>query len=237
MTETPERGDLAVEPAPSAADEGYEGGNVETEERRIKRRLTTAVSMPLAIAVLLLTMVLLVAFMLLGATNLNAAGPPAIALIVSVGVLIIASRGWLQRRPRLSFGQLIARIIGIGAVLTGGAAVLLLLGFGQPQASGPGGTIDVVANTDFGFDPPSWEVPEGEVTFVFQNAGDTGHTLTIEGREDELFLRVSATVQEDSGAIGLAPGMYTVYCDIRGHRELGMEGSLIVTSAPPDSSS
>ena len=50
----------------------------------------------------------------------------------------------------------------------------------------------------------------------------------IEGKEDDLRLVVTSPGEVDLGAINLPEGAYVFYCDIAGHRGLGMEGNLYV---------
>jgi len=66
--------------------------------------------------------------------------------------------------------------------------------------------------------------PGQEVLVTFSNV-DGGHTFVI----DELNIR---QVMTEGGVVNftapLTPGVYPYYCDVGGHRKLGMEGKLIV---------
>ena len=74
--------------------------------------------------------------------------------------------------------------------------------------------------------------PEGEVTFTYESGGQIGHTLTIEGLESDLLLKVTPAAPLDTGTIQLEEGVYILYCDLKGHRELGMETTIEITDAP-----
>lgn len=91
------------------------------------------------------------------------------------------------------------------------------------------GTVEITAvDIDFPDEDQQATARAGEVEFVYTNEGQIEHTLTIEGREEDLFLEVSSQGATDSGTIELEAGEYTYYCDISGHREAGMEGTLTV---------
>lgn len=96
-------------------------------------------------------------------------------------------------------------------------------------ADGAAGTVEITAvDIDFPDEDQQATAPAGEVEFVYTNEGQIEHTLTIEGREEDLFLEVSSQGDTDSGTIELEPGEYAYYCDVSGHREAGMEGTLTV---------
>lgn len=80
----------------------------------------------------------------------------------------------------------------------------------------------------------SWKETEltataGSVAITLTNGGQIPHTFVIDGRESDLKLEVSANGDTDSGTVDLEAGDYTYYCDVPGHRDAGMEGSLTVS--------
>jgi cytochrome c oxidase subunit 2 len=85
--------------------------------------------------------------------------------------------------------------------------------------------IDVSASS-FAFDPDEIEVKAGEDVAIVLTSTDILHDFTI----DELDAHVAADAGE-TAAGGLradGPGSYTFYCTVSGHREAGMEGTLVV---------
>jgi plastocyanin len=208
------------------------------ESSAVRRRLSTGVGVPLAAFTVLALVVVSLGSLFL-AYHVAA---PLLAIVVAGGILAFA--GLTASRPniRLSLGELLAAAAGILSVLVLIVVVAGALGGGQatppageePEATGPGGTVTILAGEDLSFDATAWSVPTGEVMFVYEDEGDIVHTLTIEGLEDQLALRVENAGDVDRGTVALAPGEYTLYCDIRGHREAGMEGRLTVMSEPPD---
>ena len=100
-------------------------------------------------------------------------------------------------------------------------------------ASGGGATstLDVSAPADgsFSFDQSELSTKAGTVTVNFDNPAALSHDVVI---EDESGNEVGKTdlVSESSAetTVDLEPGTYTYFCDVAGHREGGMEGTLTV---------
>jgi uncharacterized cupredoxin-like copper-binding protein len=85
-----------------------------------------------------------------------------------------------------------------------------------------------------GFTPSRLIVHEpGRVALTFTNDGTIPHTFVIEGRGFKL--KAFDAGETASGTVTLPDGAWFFYCDIRGHREAGMEGELFVgdTEIPP----
>ncbi len=85
--------------------------------------------------------------------------------------------------------------------------------------------IEVNASS-FAFDPAEIEVQAGEDVAIALTSTDILHDLTI----DELDTHVAADAGETAtgGLRADEPGRYTFYCTVAGHREAGMEGTLVV---------
>ena len=99
------------------------------------------------------------------------------------------------------------------------------------DTSGVAGSVELTA-TDFKFDPSTIELAKsGEMTFTLVNDGQETHALEIEGQGIE-----EESDEIDGGAttaltVDLKPGEYEFYCPLDGHREKGMEGTLVVGGA------
>ena len=70
------------------------------------------------------------------------------------------------------------------------------------------------------------EIEPGNVTFDITNQGSIVHNLEIEGGAVSANLNGGETAQLAAG--DLATGEYTIFCNIVGHREAGMEATLVV---------
>ena len=119
------------------------------------------------------------------------------------------------------------------------ALVLLALvaascgGDGEPVGADPhgghttGNALHVVAE-DIGFEHDSFEATAGTVRIHYQNEGRIAHTFVLEGI-DGFKLEVAGKDDTAEGSVTLEPGTYIVYCDVPGHREVGMEAELRIT--------
>jgi hypothetical protein len=218
-SELGQNGTTIQEDRPRAVDDS--GG----ESERIRRRLGAAIVIPFASLVILALFVGTVALVLIEAEHLGRLVPSLVAGLVAVVIVVTAWRGRLTHDPGISFGRLMGGILAVGVVLIG-----LTLWLIRPSSGPPPGTIVVLAR-EYELVAESWSAPEGEVVFSYESGGQIGHTLTIEGREGQMLLKVSPSSPMDSGSIQLQEGVYTVYCDLRGHRDLGMEATLEVTES------
>lgn len=96
-------------------------------------------------------------------------------------------------------------------------------------ATDPGGDtagVTVVAR-DISFASDSFQADAGPVHITYRNEGSIPHTLVIEG-VDGFKLDVAGKGDVDEGSVTVAPGTYTFYCDVAGHRQAGMEGTFTV---------
>ena len=119
--------------------------------------------------------------------------------------------------------------IRIAGALIAGASLTLLAcaadddGDGAGESGDPAGQVLAVASLDsLEFDPTVVAATAGEVTTEHENEGAVVHTFVI----DEADLRL---VNGDASTIALGAGEYDFYCDVPGHLEAGMEGTLTVT--------
>lgn len=174
----------------------------------------------------------------------------AIAGVVAFLVLVLGST--IAVRPRLPRGALATIAVIALALLLGGGITGALIGERDFEAHAAGGehaateptttepageqpageasAIEVAAiqtATGLGFDPASPTTAAGDVTFTYVNDTALMHTLVIEG-VDGFRLEVAAQGDEDEGTATLEPGTYTIFCDVPGHRDAGMEAELVV---------
>lgn len=105
-------------------------------------------------------------------------------------------------------------------------------GAGAAGGGGGGGeTLQLSAPADgaLQFDTNQLDAKAGKVTIDFDNPAAITHNVYIEDSGGEV-LAESDNVAQDSTSVtaDLKPGTYTYFCDIPGHREAGMEGTLTV---------
>ncbi len=71
-------------------------------------------------------------------------------------------------------------------------------------------------------------VPAGRIGFNVENGGKEDHAFEIEGNGVHHQTEVLKRGDTTSVTLNLAPGTYTVYCPVDGHRGKGMEKTLVV---------
>jgi len=112
----------------------------------------------------------------------------------------------------------------MGAMLFVIALALVACGGGAPQPV----TINVKGGDDFKFDPGAITVKVGQaVTVNLTNGGALDHTFLI----DELNVKIEVKPGQ-SGTATFTPsaaGTFVIYCNVPGHKEGGMVGTLTVT--------
>jgi plastocyanin len=95
--------------------------------------------------------------------------------------------------------------------------------------SGAGGTLALAADpTDIAYDATELSSKPGKVTIDFTNPSALEHDVAIEAGGKEIAGSELVAEGETSVSAELAPGTYTFYCTVPGHREAGMEGELVV---------
>ena len=99
-------------------------------------------------------------------------------------------------------------------------------GGGEPAGS------TKVSLSDFNFNPKTLEVKAGKAVFYVVNRGATSHNMVILDSADKQVAKSDLVQAGNSNVFtvdNLPAGTYKVICDVAGHRELGMEGTLKAT--------
>jgi nitrite reductase (NO-forming) len=94
-----------------------------------------------------------------------------------------------------------------------------------PDGSASGDVTQLHASIAEGFTPSMLQIPEGGGTVEIVNDEAIPHDFTIDELGIKVALDANATVDVK---IDAPAGTYTFYCSIPGHREAGMEGTLVV---------
>jgi plastocyanin len=97
----------------------------------------------------------------------------------------------------------------------------------RPHPVAPGARAIDVDATSYEYGPPEIDIRAGEDVAIVLSADDVEHDFVI----DELDTHISAQPGEttEGGLRVDEPGRYTFYCSVSGHREAGMEGTLVVS--------
>ncbi len=99
------------------------------------------------------------------------------------------------------------------------------------KVKGPGGTVKLAAEpTQLLYDTKKLSSKPGKVTIDFQNPAQIEHDVAIsKGSSSQIIGKTDLIAQgKTSTSVELAPGTYTFFCTVPGHREAGMVGTLTV---------
>jgi len=166
----------------------------------------------------------------------------AVFIALGVAVYVLALAFLIDRRPRIS-----SRALAVGTAL----ALLAVVGSGVVSAAagprsfeeedaaaagaeeGGEGTADVpegaavfTAGQELAYTDAPETIPAGEATIALILEG-LAHNVVFEELGDQLIVE-GDTEGVYSDTVTLEPGEITYYCNIAGHREAGMEGTLAV---------
>jgi plastocyanin len=124
------------------------------------------------------------------------------------------------------------RSLRLFAIAFATAAVVAACGGGggssYKQPKGPAQTTLDIKGGNFFFDPKNSDAPAGIDAVKLESEGGT-HTLVFDNGKVPGFKLEASSGQSDELKVDLKPGKYTIYCDIPGHREAGMEGTITAT--------
>jgi plastocyanin len=106
-----------------------------------------------------------------------------------------------------------------------------------PQQGGGGAeALDVSSPADGGlvFQPNGLTAKPGNVTVTYDNPSPVPHSIAVATANGNVLGEVQpfANGKQTVDLTNLAPGKYTFYCTVPGHREAGMQGSLTVLGGP-----
>jgi plastocyanin len=154
------------------------------------------------------------------------------AVVLAVWGISHAEFPGSQGRGRLvmftSFVLVVATMAA--AVLTGGkpAEKGAKAAVATPRATGR--ALELVADPSgaLRFDKTRAAVLAGRVTVRFRNPSTVEHNVTIAQGSRRLGATKTITGSTTTLALQLPPGNYVFFCSVPGHRQSGMEGTLIV---------
>lgn len=118
-------------------------------------------------------------------------------------------------------GLIAVAVFGLATACGGGSS-----GGGQPAGS------TKVSMSEFKFNPSSLSVKAGTAVFYLVNVGSTSHDMVITDSSNKQIAKsdlVQAGASSTFTVNNLASGSYTTFCDLPGHRDSGMQGTLQVT--------
>lgn len=195
--------------------------------------------LPLLLPVLVIAIVVVVAINI--SRVLLAGGESDVSLIIGIvlTVGILAAAALISASPRIR-GSSLAWILG-GTLLVVMASGMITLGASQPHGEGEGGgyeepagkpvaTVEVHALPTNMFNADAFDTIAGVNEIDYVDEGGS-HTLVFEEAEFAGFL-LAVPDGPTTGKVDLAPGEYTIFCTVPGHRAAGMEATLTAVEGP-----
>ncbi|MEK6277248.1 MAG: cupredoxin domain-containing protein [Actinomycetota bacterium] len=86
-----------------------------------------------------------------------------------------------------------------------------------------------ISETEYKLTPSDPTVKAGKVSFDAVNGGGVTHALEVEGPNGEVQSKDLSPGDSETITVDLSkPGTYEMYCPIANHRELGMQGEVVV---------
>lgn len=119
--------------------------------------------------------------------------------------------------------SLLSVLIGVALLLSG----CDLLKGGQPPYGPTVQEISVMLK-DGQIIPSRITIKAGKVRFVVRNDGTMDHGFEVEGQGIEEDIDPFSPGRTRTLELELSPGTYEIYCQVPGHKELGMKGELLV---------
>ena len=129
--------------------------------------------------------------------------------------------------PAGAFDKFLIVVAIMGAAVAVLAAIVAFRGGGAVGAADDVGSQSAMFSlTEFAIEGDT-QIAAGPTQFEVSNDGSVSHNLAIEEGPSTLDLSAGETAVLDVG--DLEAGSYAIFCSIAGHREAGMETTLIVT--------
>ncbi len=98
---------------------------------------------------------------------------------------------------------------------------------GQPTPPPPSAQVVNVSMREWAFDPSPLVARAGRTTFTIKNDGAVEHNFLIENKAGAQIEAIQPGASKTLD-VELTPGQYTIFCNLPGHREAGMVGTLRV---------
>ncbi len=133
--------------------------------------------------------------------------------------------------PDRVFDRFLIGLTGVGLLVAVLAAIAMLRGPSAGAAAAEGGGEDVnghIELSEFAI-AGDLSLPAGNISLDVENVGGTNHNLVLANGPRTADIASGETTELTLGELG--PGTYTLFCDIAGHRESGMETTLTVGEA------
>jgi plastocyanin len=79
------------------------------------------------------------------------------------------------------------------------------------------------------YDKTQLKAPAGKVTIDFTNASTIQHNVTVAAQGGSVLGHTPTATGTAKLSLTLRPGSYVYFCSVPGHRQAGMQGTLVVS--------
>jgi uncharacterized cupredoxin-like copper-binding protein len=203
--------------------------------KELRERVLLPLAIPLGAALIIVFIVLNYSRVLLALDERAGSAAATVVAIGGAAAILFGSSYFSARGEERSAANL--------TVLASAGVVLVMAGFigvaaiqeeqseaaaaAKKKAEAEGPVAATVTSFDIGFRPKDVQVPAGKPRIQLVNDGATRHTMDIEGVPG-FHLEVNSKGAKAAATADLKPGKYVFFCDVPGHRQGGMEGTLTV---------
>lgn len=204
----------------------------------IRERFFTPFVLPVTVIGIMLVIGISLSRILMAVSELAAALVAVLAAgyVMAMAFLVEAKTRITARALGVALAVGLIGLIGAGAVASAaGMRSLEEHGAEGGEEGGEGGgetvsTEPVFVAVDIAYESAPSELPTGENELTLENRGDILHNVVFEELNDEKVLEAEGG-ETDTATTDLPAGELTYYCDVPGHREAGMEGTLTVSDS------
>jgi uncharacterized cupredoxin-like copper-binding protein len=98
----------------------------------------------------------------------------------------------------------------------------------KTPAAEKNGKITIAAVDGTAYDFKAANAKAGSVTFVMPNKSSIGHNIALKGPGVNAAGKIVSQGGTSTFTVNLKPGKYTFYCQVPGHEQAGMKGTLTV---------
>lgn len=213
---------------------GHESNDgVLSEGSNVRERLVVPIVVPAIVVVV-------VAFFAINLSRvfLATAGAVAVGVAVALMVGIMVAAAYVSANERLRSSTL--SVMGAAALVVVLSAGLTTLGAsedheeeGEDISALPADSTMLIEAGNFFLTPIPDIGPPGVIEFTYLNTEAGTHTLLIEEDPSFTTLQIDGPDATDVGNAQLEAGTYTLFCDIPGHRQQGMETTITIEEGAP----
>ena len=153
---------------------------------------------------------------------------PLILMILVAGIVLLVACGTTRADvlPTESYGNPTATPRPTATPAPQPTAKATAAGGGSSAPAPTGDNVVTFSEKDFAIEIDKTSVKAGSVILYVKNAGPSPHNIQIMGNGVMQATKTINMGETDQVTVNLMPGTYNIICNISGHEQLGMKGTL-----------